>query len=134
MAGIGIQGCFRIQLRGMGNINLAPRHLIWLNFEPGILCVFCASVVNRYALTQPQRRRGTEAIFPALTHPHYSAKSHKLPARSSILTFPRAERSLAVASAQASWPHPRALRSFRFLSERFRCLSWLWICLWALNP
>jgi len=32
-------------------------------------------VVNRYALTQPQRRRGTEAIFSALTHPHNSAKS-----------------------------------------------------------
>jgi len=32
-------------------------------------------VVNRYALTQPQRHRGTEAIFPASTHPHNSAKS-----------------------------------------------------------
>jgi len=27
--------------------------------------IFCASVVNRYALTQPQRHRGTEAIFSA---------------------------------------------------------------------
>ncbi|UEC40436.1 MAG: hypothetical protein METHSR3v1_1210028 [Methanothrix sp.] len=32
-------------------------------------------MVNRYALTQPQRHRGTEAIFSDLTHPHYSAKS-----------------------------------------------------------
>jgi len=33
-------------------------------------------VVKRYALTQPQRSRGTEAIFSDLTHPHSSAKSH----------------------------------------------------------
>ena len=32
--------------------------------------------MNRYALTQPQRSRGTEAIFSDLTHPHSSAKSH----------------------------------------------------------
>jgi len=28
--------------------------------ESEILCAFFASVVNRYALTQPQRHRGTE--------------------------------------------------------------------------
>jgi len=33
------------------------------------------SVVNRYALTQPQSHRGTEAIFSASTHLHNSAKS-----------------------------------------------------------
>jgi len=32
-------------------------------------------VVNRDALTKPQRQRGTEAIFSDLTHPHNSAKS-----------------------------------------------------------
>jgi len=36
-----------------------------------------AYVVKRYALTQPQRHRGTEAIFSAWTHPHNSAKSQK---------------------------------------------------------
>ena len=34
-------------------------------------------MVNRYALTQPQRRRGNEAIFSDLTHPHNSTKSQK---------------------------------------------------------
>ena len=42
--------------------------------ESKILHLF-ASVVNRDALTQPQRRRGTEAIFSARTHLHNSAKS-----------------------------------------------------------
>jgi hypothetical protein len=44
--------------------------------ELEILCVFCASVVNRGALTQPQGRKGTVAIFSAGPHPHNSAKSH----------------------------------------------------------
>jgi len=43
--------------------------------ESEILCVFCAYVMKRNALTQPQRHRGTETIFSAGPHPHNSAKS-----------------------------------------------------------
>ncbi|UEC40533.1 MAG: hypothetical protein METHSR3v1_1270019 [Methanothrix sp.] len=39
------------------------------------LYVSVPSVVNRYALTQPQRRRGTEVIISAGPDPHNSAKS-----------------------------------------------------------
>ena len=39
------------------------------------LYVSVPSVVNRYALTQPQRRRGTETKTTAVPDPHNSAKS-----------------------------------------------------------
>jgi len=45
-------------------------------FESQKLYVFCAYVVNRDSLTQPQRRRGTETRTAAVPHPHNSAKSH----------------------------------------------------------
>jgi len=37
--------------------------------ESEILCFFCASVVKRHALTQPQRRRGTKDHSPCLNSP-----------------------------------------------------------------
>ncbi|MFA5456575.1 MAG: hypothetical protein WC261_02965 [Synergistaceae bacterium] len=46
--------------------------------ESEILCAFFASVVNRYALTQAQSLRGTEAVFFARPCPHNSAKSQKV--------------------------------------------------------
>ena len=57
--------------------------------------------MNRYALTQPQRHRGTEAIFSAWTNPHNSAKSHffscfALISDHWIITFPRVSTNRAM--------------------------------------
>jgi hypothetical protein len=43
---------------------MAPRYLAWVDLNRKFSVSF-ASVVNRDALTQPQRHRGTEAIFYA---------------------------------------------------------------------
>ena len=55
---------------------MAPGYVVWLNLNRKSLCLR-DSVVKRYALTQPQRRRGTEAIISAVPDSHNSAKSQK---------------------------------------------------------
>jgi len=54
---------------------MAPGYVVWLNLNRKSLCLR-DSVVKRYALTQPQRRRGAEAIISAVPDSHNSAKNN----------------------------------------------------------
>jgi len=68
-------------------------------------------VVNRYTLTQPQRHRGTEAIFPASTHPHNSAKSLSDQQKISLLLF-----ILGQGNLNSTYPHETARSLFFYRS------------------
>ena len=55
---------------------LSPCYVRWVNLNRKNSMSFVPSVANSYALTQPQRRRGTETITAAGPDSHNSAKSH----------------------------------------------------------